>query len=171
MLPALARSPQQLARANAVRGMLDSLSTLGGPLAASSAAAASGPSAVFVVCAAASLFAGLVVVGLPYDAPPREADPDGAPGRAVLQGFAAIAGVTLGFAVGGLLSPLLIDGLGVRGALVAVGVLAPVAVVVSRPALRRLNAGMRVRDADRAIAATASTWWSQAGPRSSGAVA
>jgi MFS family permease len=61
-------------------------------------------------------------------------------------GFEAI--LTLGFAAGGLLSPLLIDGLGVRGALGAVGVLAPVAVVISWPALRRLNADMRVRDAD-----------------------
>ncbi len=283
LLPALAKSPQQLASANAVRGMLDSLSTLGGPLAAAALLAASGPSAVFVVCAVASLLAGLVVVRLPYDAPPRAADPGGAPGRAVLQGFAAIAGdrgltlitalglvqtftrgcltvfavvvaidlldtgdpgvgvlnaavggggvlgsifafglvrrgglagwfglgialfgaplaligvlpdqvaavlllgvvgignalidvggftllarlgdeavlarmfagfeaiLTLGFALGGLLSPLLIDGLGVRGALVAVGLLAPVAVVVSWPALRRLNAAMRVRDAD-----------------------
>jgi MFS family permease len=283
LLPALAKSPQQLAKANAVRGMLDSLSTLGGPLAAAALLAASGPSAVLVVCAAASLLAGLVVVGLPYDAPPRTADPDGASGRAVVQGFAAIAGdrgltlitglglvqtftrgcltvftvvvaidlldtgepgvgvlnaavgaggvlgsifafglvrrgglagwfglgialfgaplaligilpdqvaavlllgvvgignalidvggftllarladeavlarmfagfeaiLTLGFAVGGLLSPLLIDGLGVRGALVAVGVLAPVAVAVSWPALRQLNAGMQVRDAD-----------------------
>ena len=283
LLPALAKSPQQLAGANAVRGMLDSLSTLGGPLAAAALLAASGPASVFAVCAAASLFAGLVVVGLPYDAPPRAADPDGAPGRAVLQGFATIArdrgltlitglglvqtftrgcltvftvvvaidlldtgdpgvgvlnaaiggggvlgsifafrlarrgglagwfglgialfgaplalvgvlpdqvaavlllGVvgignalidvggftllarltdesvlarmfagfeailTLGFAVGGLLSPLLIDAFGVRGALVAVGVLAPVAVLISWPALRRLNAGMQVRDAD-----------------------
>ncbi len=283
LLPALAKSPQQLASANAVRGMLDSLSTLGGPLAAAALLAASGPSAVLVVCAAASLLAGVVVVGLPYDAPPREAHPDAVQGRAVLQGFAAIAGsrgltlitglglvqtftrgclavfavvvaidllgtgdpgvgvlnaavggggvlgsifafglvrrgglagwfglgitlfgaplaligvlpeqvaavlllgvvgignalidvggftllarladeavlarmfagfeaiLTLGFAVGGLLSPLLIDGLGVRGALVAVGVLAPVAVAACWPALRRLNAGMRVRDAD-----------------------
>jgi hypothetical protein len=92
LLPALAKSPQQLAGANAARGMLDSLSTLGGPLTAAGLLAASGPSAVLVVCAAASLLAGLVVVGLPYDAPPRAADPDGAPGRAVLQGFAAIAG-------------------------------------------------------------------------------
>jgi MFS family permease len=283
LLPALAKSPQQLASANAVRGMLDSLSTLGGPLAAAALLAASEPSAVFVVCAAASLLAGLVVVGLPYDAPPRAPDPDGMAGRAVLQGFATIAGdrrltlitglglvqtftrgcltvfvvvmaidllgtgnpgvgllnagvggggvlgsifafglvrrgglagwfglgialfgaplaligvlpdpvaavlllgvvgignalidvggftllarladeavlarmfagfeaiLTLGVAAGGLLSPLLIDGLGVRGALGAVGVLAPVAVVISWPALGRLNAAMRVRDAD-----------------------
>src|SRR5215207_4862635 len=31
LLPALAKSPQELAGANAVRGMLDSLATLGGP--------------------------------------------------------------------------------------------------------------------------------------------
>jgi MFS family permease len=61
-------------------------------------------------------------------------------------GFEAI--LTIGFAIGGLLSPLLIDGLGVRGALAAVGVMAPLSVAGSWPALRRLNAGMRVRDAD-----------------------
>jgi MFS family permease len=283
LLPGLAKSPQELAGANAVRGMLDSLSTLGGPLVAAVLLAASGPSAVFVVCAAASLIAAVVVVGLPYDAPPRAADSGDAPGRVVLQGFAAIVSdrglalitglglvqtftrgcltvftvvvaidllgtgdpgvgvlnaaigaggvlgsifafglvrrgglagwfglgialfgaplaligllpgqvaavlllgvvgignalidvagftllalradetvlarmfagfeaiLTLGFAVGGLLSPLLIEALGVRGALVAVGVLAPLAAVISWPALRRLNAGMRVRDAD-----------------------
>ena len=283
LLPALAKSPQELAGANAVRGMLDSLSTLGGPLAAAVLLAASGPPAVLAVCAVASLLAGLVVVALPYDAPPREADPEAAQDRAVVRGFITIAGsrgltlitglglvqtftrgcltvftvvvaidlldtgdpgvgvlnaaiggggvlgsifafrlvrrgglagwlglgialfgaplaligalpeqvaavlllgvvgignalidvggftllarladeavlarmfaafeaiLTLGFAVGGLLSPLLIDGLGVRGALVAVGVLAPVAVAASWPALQRLNAEMRVRDAD-----------------------
>lgn len=283
LLPALAQSPQQLASANAVRGMLDSFSTLGGPLAAAALLAVSGPTAVLSVCAAASLLAGLVVVGLPYDAPPRAADPDGASGRAVLGGFAAIAGdrrlalitglglvqtftrgclavfavivaiellgtgnsgvgvlnaavggggvlgsifafgavrrgglarwfgvgialfgaplaligvlpntavalvllgvvgignalidvggftllarladeavlarmfagfeavLTLGFAAGGLLSPLLIHQLGVRGALESVGALAPLAVVISWPALRRLNASMGVRDAD-----------------------
>ncbi len=92
LLPGLAKSPQELAGANAVRGMLDSLSTLGGPLVAAVLLAASGPSAVFVVCAAASLLAAVVVVGLPYDAPPRAADSGGAPGRVVLQGFAAIVG-------------------------------------------------------------------------------
>ena len=34
LLPALAKSPQELTSANAVRGMLDSLATLGGPLVA-----------------------------------------------------------------------------------------------------------------------------------------
>src|SRR5437764_13584259 len=71
LLPALAKSPQELTSANAVRGMLDSLATLGGPVVAAVLLTASGPAAVFAVCSAASLLAGLVVLALPYDAPPR----------------------------------------------------------------------------------------------------
>ena len=44
--------------------------------------------------------------------------------------------------------PLIIDGLGLRLSLVAIGLLAPLAVLLARPALRRLDADMRVRDAD-----------------------
>ena len=54
--------------------------------------AASGVASVFAVCAAASLVAGLVVIALPYDEPPRAPRPARTDGRAVLQGFAAIAG-------------------------------------------------------------------------------
>ena len=61
-------------------------------------------------------------------------------------GFEAI--LTLGVAAGGLFAPLVIDLLGVRLALVAIGLMAPLAVAASWPALRRLDAGMRVRDAD-----------------------
>ncbi|HWH96594.1 MAG TPA: MFS transporter [Baekduia sp.] len=282
LLPALAKSPQELTSANAVRGMLDSLATLGGPVVAAVLLAASGPAAVFAACSAASLLAGLVVVALPYDTPPR-ADPDRGGGREMLQGFATIAAdrglslitvlglvqtftrgcltvftvvvaidlldtgdpgvgvlnaavgaggvvgsifafalvrrgglaswfgigialfgaplaligvvpeqaaaivllgavgmgnalidvggftllarladetvlarmfagfeaiLTLGVAVGGLLAPLVIELLGLRLALVAVGVMAPLAVAATWPALRRLDAGMRVRDAD-----------------------
>jgi MFS family permease len=92
LLPALAKSPADLTRANAVRGMLDSLSTLGGPLAAAVLLAASGPATAFAACAAASLLGGLVVVGLPYDVPPRAAAVRGSAGRDVVQGFATIAG-------------------------------------------------------------------------------
>ena len=282
LLPALARSPQDLTSANAVRGMLDSLATLGGPVAAALLLAASGPAAVFAACSAASLFAGLAVLALPYDAPPR-ADVGRAPGRDMLEGFTTIArdrtlslitglgvvqtftrgcltvfavviaidlldtgdpgvgvlnaavgaggvfgsvfafglvrrgglatwfgigialfgaplaligvvpeqaaaivllglvGVgnalidvggftmlarltdetvlarmfagfeavlTLGVAVGGLLAPPAIEVLGIRLALVAIGLLAPLAVAASWPALRRLDGRMRVRDAD-----------------------
>jgi CRP-like cAMP-binding protein len=61
-------------------------------------------------------------------------------------GFEAI--LTLGVALGGLLAPLLIDGLGRRPALVVVGLLAPAAVAAAWPALRRLDGHMRIRDAD-----------------------
>jgi CRP-like cAMP-binding protein/predicted MFS family arabinose efflux permease len=282
LLPALCTSPQQLASANAVRGMLDSLATLGGPLAATILLAASGPAAVVAVSAAASLCAGLLVVALPYDSPPR-AETGGGSSREMLQGFATIAAdhrlalitalgvvqtftrgcltvftvviafdllrtgdpgvgvlnaavgaggvlgsivafglvrrgglaawfgvgialfgaplaligvvpepaaaiillglvgignalidvggftllarladetvlarmfagfeaiLTLGVAAGGLLTPLVIELLGVRLALIAIGLLAPVAVAASWPALRRLDARMRVRDGD-----------------------
>jgi hypothetical protein len=43
LLPALAKSPEDLTSANAVRGMLDSLATLAGPVAAAALLAASGP--------------------------------------------------------------------------------------------------------------------------------
>jgi MFS family permease len=282
LLPALAKSPQELTSANAVRGMLDSLATLAGPLVAAVVLAATGPAAVFAVCSAASLLAGLVVVALPYDVPPRAEAAVGG-GREMLQGFTAIRGnrglglitrlgvvqtftrgcltvfavvvaidlldtgnpgvgvlnaavgaggvlgsifafglvqrgrlaswfgvgialfgapliligvlpylaaaivllglvgignalidvggftllarladetvlarmfagfeaiLTLGVAAGGLFAPLVIELFGVRVALIAVGLMAPLAVAASWPALRRLDAGMGVRDAD-----------------------
>lgn len=283
LLPALAKSPEDLTRANAVRGMLDSLSTLGGPVAAAVLLAASGPATAFAACAAASLLGGLVVVALPYDVPPRADSVRGSAGRDVVQGFATIAGdralslvtglgvvqtltrgcltvftvvlaidlldtgdpgvgvlnaavgaggvlgslfaftlvrrgglatwfgigialfgaplaligavpeqaaaivllglvgvgnalidvggftilarmtdeavlarmfagfeaiLTLGVALGGLLAPVLIEGLGPRPALVVVGLLAPVALAASWTTLRRLDGRMRIRDAD-----------------------
>jgi predicted MFS family arabinose efflux permease len=90
LLPALCTSPQQLTRANAVRGMLDSSATLGGPAAAAVLLAVSGPAAVFAACAAASLVGGLVVIRLSYDAPPRS-NAAGGGGHEMLQGFATIA--------------------------------------------------------------------------------
>jgi MFS family permease len=282
LLPALCTSPAQLTSANAVRGMLDSLATLGGPVVAAVLLAASGPAAVFAACAGASLAAGLVVVGLAYDAPPR-AEAARRDGRDMLRGFATIAAdpslalitglgvvqtltrgcltvfaavvaidllhtgasgvgvlnaavggggvlgsilvfrlvrpgrlalwfgvgislfgaplaligavphqaavivllglvgignalidvsgftllarladeavlarmfagfeaiLTLGVAAGGLLTPPIVHLLGARPALVCVGLLAPVAVAASWPALRRLDARIRVRDAD-----------------------
>jgi hypothetical protein len=234
LLPALAKSPADLTRANAVRGMLDSLSILGGPVAAAVLLAASGPATVFAACAAASLLGGLVVVGLPYDAPPRADDllGTGDPGVGVLNAAIGAGGVlgslfafalvrrgglatwfgigialfgaplaligavpeqgaaivllglvgvgnalidvggftilarmtdeavlarmfagfeailTLGVALGGLLAPVLIEGLGPRQALVVVGLLTPAALAASWTTLRRLDGRMRVRDAD-----------------------
>ena len=282
LLPALAKSPQELTGANAVRGMLDSLATLGGPLIAAILLAADGPALVFAACAAASLTSALVVVSLPYDAPPRATEVRGG-ARAMLEGFASIrsdrtialitglgivqtftrgclivfavvvaidlldtgdpgvgvlnaaigaggvlgsifafalvrrgrlgswfgvgialfgaplvliglapeqavaivllgfvgvgnalidvggftllarladetvlarmfagfeAILTLGVAAGGLLAPVIIELLGVRLALVSIGLMTPLAVAASWPALRRLDAQMTVRDAD-----------------------
>jgi MFS family permease len=280
LLTALCTSPRQLTSANAVRGMLDSLATLGGPAIAAVLLAASGPAAVLAACAAAALLAGLLVVALPYDAPPRAeaattagmlqgfttitADraltlitalgivqtftrgaltvlavvvaidllDTGEPGVGVLSaavgaggvlgsvvafalvgrgGLAAWFGVgialfgaplaviglapeqaaaivllglvgvgnalidvggftllarladetvlarmfagfeailTLGVAAGGLATPLIVELLGIRATLVGIGLLAPLAVVASWPALRRLDGRMRVRDVD-----------------------
>src|SRR3954462_966459 len=61
-------------------------------------------------------------------------------------GFEAI--LTLGVAAGGLVTPVVVDLAGIRPALVAIGLLAPLAVIASWPALRRLDASVRVRDAD-----------------------
>jgi MFS family permease len=280
LLPAMCTSPRQLTSANAVRGMLDSLATLGGPAIAAVLLAVSGPAAVLAACAAAALLAGLLVVALPYDAPPRT---EAATGAGMLQGFATIRGdrglalitalgvvqtftrgaltvlavvvaidlldtgdpgvgvlnaavgaggvlgsvvaftlvgrgglaawfgvgialfgaplavvglapeqaaaivllgvvgvgnalidvggftllarladetvlarmfagfeaiLTLGVAVGGLVTPLIVELLGIRPTLVGIGLLAPLAVAASWPALRRLDGRMRVRDAD-----------------------
>jgi hypothetical protein len=55
--------------------------------------AASGPATAFAACAAASLLGGLVVVGPPYDVPPRADAVRGSAGRDVIQGFATIAAI------------------------------------------------------------------------------
>jgi Cyclic nucleotide-binding domain/Transmembrane secretion effector len=280
LLPALCASPQELTSANLVRGLLDSMATLTGPLAAAALLELSGPAAAFAACAAASLVAGALVVGLPYETPPRMAAAPigvraalggvraigrdrtlllitalttaqtftrgslsvlsvvvaielldtGEPGVGVLNGavgagavlgsvlallfvrhgrlavwfgagvalwglplagigavpdealaivllaavgignalvdvgaftlparlvdeavmarvFAGFEGVlTMGVAAGAAVTPLVIELLGIRGALVALGLLGPVAVIASLPALKRLDARMEVRD-------------------------
>lgn len=286
LLPALAKSPSDLTSANAVRGMLDSLSTLGGPVMAGVVLSISDPAVVFALCAALSLLGGLAVLSLPYDPPPRGMPVKRSPGRDVAQGFVAIAGdrhlslitglgvvqtftrgcltvfavvvaielldlgnpgvavlnaavgaggvlgsigafallrrgglgtwfgvgialfgaplvlvgalpttisaivflglvgagnalvdvtgftllarltdekvlarmfaafeavLTLGVALGGLAAPLMVETLGPRGGLVAVGLLAPAVVLATLPAQRRLDAEMQVRDADIAV--------------------
>src|ERR671939_461952 len=70
-------------------------------------------------------------------------------------GFEAL--LTLGVAAGGLLTPLIIELIGVRLALVAVGLVAPVAVAAGWPALRRLDAALRVSMLPRSAFLTAVT--------------
>jgi hypothetical protein len=63
--------------------------------------------------------------------------------------FAAFEAIlTIGIATGALLTPLVIHLLGIRLALAALGLVAPIAVVACWAQLRRLDARMRVRDAD-----------------------
>ena len=75
LLPSLCRTGHELASANVVRGFLDSVATLLGPLLAAVLLEFTGVSAVFAVAAGASLAAAVILVGLRYGAPPRPAAP------------------------------------------------------------------------------------------------
>jgi MFS family permease len=93
LLPSLCRTGHELASANVVRGMLDSIATLVGPLLAAVILTFTNVAAVFGVAAAASLAAAALLLGLRYDAPPRPAAPRGAHLMAeVAEGVRAIAG-------------------------------------------------------------------------------
>jgi predicted MFS family arabinose efflux permease len=92
LLPSLCTTPAELTSANVVRGLLDSVATLVGPLMAAVLLKLSGPAAVLVAAATASALAAILVIPVRYDAPPRLA---GAPARNALgqtiEGIRAIA--------------------------------------------------------------------------------
>ena len=71
LLPSLCHTGHELASANVVRGMLDSVSTLVGPLLAAVLLAVADVEVVFAVAAAASLWSAGLLLRLTYDAPPR----------------------------------------------------------------------------------------------------
>jgi MFS family permease len=71
LLPGLCKAPFELSSANVVRGLLDSVSTLLGPLAAALLLALTGSAAVCLTSAVLALAAGLLLFGLSYEAPPR----------------------------------------------------------------------------------------------------
>ena len=73
LLPSLCMTPDQLTSANAVRGMLDSLSTLLGPLIAAGLLEVGTPATVFAAAAAASVWSATLVLRLDYEAPPLPA--------------------------------------------------------------------------------------------------
>ena len=77
LLPSLCRTGQELTSANVVRGLLDSVATLAGPLLAAVILEFTGVAAVFAVASGASLAAAAVLLRLRYDAPPRPAAPRG----------------------------------------------------------------------------------------------
>jgi MFS family permease len=106
LLPALSVTPLQLTSANVVRGLVDSASTLFGPLLAALLLDVGSPAAVFAAAAALSFASGALLLRLSYEAPPR-----GAPQplrrivRETAEGFRALvrsrdAGVLFGIGLG-----------------------------------------------------------------------
>ena len=75
LLPTLCRTGHELASANVVRGLLDSIATLVGPVLAAVLLAYTDVSVVFAVAAAASFWAAILLLRVRYDAPPRPAAP------------------------------------------------------------------------------------------------
>jgi MFS family permease len=71
LLPSLCRTGYELTSANMVRGLLDSLATLAGPLLAAIMLQFTSVTAVFAVAAAASLWSALLMLRVQYEAPPR----------------------------------------------------------------------------------------------------
>jgi MFS family permease len=71
LLPTLCLTPKELTSANVVRGLLDSVATLVGPLVAAVLLDLSGPAAVFAMAAGVSLLSTALVAGVRYEAPPR----------------------------------------------------------------------------------------------------
>jgi MFS family permease len=105
LLPGLCMTPLELTRANVVRGLLDSLSTLVGPLVAALLLSFGSSAAVFGTTAALSLVSGALLLGLSYEAAPRGAlQPLRRIAHETLEGFRALAryrdaGVLIGLAL------------------------------------------------------------------------
>jgi MFS family permease len=105
LLPTLCTTPVELTSANVVRGLLDSLSTLLGPLAAALGLGLGSPAAVFAATAVLSLASGILLLGLSYEAPPRgPLQPLRRIARETLEGFRALvvyrdAGLVIGLAL------------------------------------------------------------------------
>jgi predicted MFS family arabinose efflux permease len=75
LLPSLCRTGYELASANVVRGLLDSVATLVGPLLAAVLLQFTSVTVVFAFAAGASLWAAALLLRLRYDAPPRPSAP------------------------------------------------------------------------------------------------
>src|SRR5919109_2691175 len=73
LLPALSATPLELTSASVVRGLVDSSSTLIGPLVAALLLRSGSPAAVFGATAVLSLAAAVLLLGLSYEAPRRPA--------------------------------------------------------------------------------------------------
>jgi len=91
LLPSLSQTPTELTSANIVRGMLDSISALVGPLAAGLLVGPIGISGVLAVAAAATLWSAVLVARVRYETPPRvAAAPPAGRAREAIDGLAAL---------------------------------------------------------------------------------
>jgi len=105
LLPGLCNTPFELRSANVVRGLLDSISTLLGPLTAAALLGLGSTAAVFVTSAVLSLASGVLLLSLSYEAPPRgQPQPLRRIVHETVEGFQALvryrdAGVLIGLAL------------------------------------------------------------------------
>ena len=76
LLPSLCHTARDLAGANVVRGLLDSAAIFAGPAVATILLAVAPLEAVFAAAAVSSALAGLALVAVRYEPPPREAAPE-----------------------------------------------------------------------------------------------
>lgn len=90
LLPTLSRTGHELASANVVRGLLDSLATLLGPLIAAVLLAVADVAVVFAVAAVASFWAAALLLRVRYEAPPRPPAPRPQLLREALEGVRAV---------------------------------------------------------------------------------
>ena len=91
LLPSLCRTPYELAGANVVRGMLDSLATLVGPLVAAVLLSTSGVTAVLTVAAASSAWSAALMLAVHADTVPRS-DRRTRPLADLVEGLRAVSG-------------------------------------------------------------------------------
>ena len=91
LLPGLCTTPLELMSANVVRGLLDSLSMLLGPLLAALLLGVSSPAVVVAASAALALGSAALLLALAYEVPPRkQAPPLRRIGHETLDGFRAL---------------------------------------------------------------------------------
>jgi hypothetical protein len=90
LLPSLCRTPDELTSANVVRGLLDSVATLAGPLGAAGLIAAGGPHAALAACALASVSSALLLIGLRYERPRHTRPVRGGGARQAIEGLRVI---------------------------------------------------------------------------------
>jgi MFS family permease len=138
LLPLLCRTPGDLASANVVRGLLDSLATLVGPALAAALLAHGGPTPGFVAVAVLAALSALVTVGLRVEEPERRT----APGS-VRQGLVAGARTVWSAPVLRLLFALLAVQAATRGALSVFSVLVAVDLLgLGEPGVGTLTAAL-----------------------------